>query len=346
MKGARIVWLAPWFRGLAHLYGSELVMHGGEVLVVSTFAHPDPGSPLVPEIVGTPFIKDPRGIGFMRQATSKIRAFGPDVAIVDETWDPRFLLMARLAPRRLIVIHDAQPHDREHQRNGWRQRNIERLRRTSREFIVFSHDVGSQLDPPAARRFVPLTSDVPDAQVSIVSEACRRTDFVLLGRMHPYKNPEIAIRAFREHARGGAYAGDRLVLWGRGASNYADSDELIEVRDEAYSQESVSERLPLFKGNVCVYTGASQSGVLLAAMQSGVATIVSDKGALPEYQAPGHRVIPPHDLRGLRDWFDQAADAGTASRWGAEARAWYEARFSQAVAGAALADVVAGTVRP
>src|SRR5437879_1155773 len=61
---------------------------------------------------------------------------------------------------------------------------------------------------------VPLTSDVPDADVP--PEPAQRRDFVLYGRMSPYKNVPVALRAWQAHVESDAYRGDRLLLIGDG----------------------------------------------------------------------------------------------------------------------------------
>ena len=96
--------------------------------------------------------------------------------------------------------------------------------------------------------------------------------------------------------------------WRQGGYRYS------EIRDGHFSG---------FKGNLCVYSEASQSAVQVLSAQLGVVPIVSNVGALPEYQASGLPILDPTDLKGLIDVFDQVADPATATTLGRIARESY-----------------------
>jgi hypothetical protein len=334
--------LAPWFRTLAHLHGAELVKSGHDVRVLTTDAHMQASYRLVEENVVPARL---RSVAGARGAATLWRVSGaprPDVAILDETWDPRFLAAARRADRVIVAVHDAVPHDNAQRKPGWQRRLMSRTRMTGAEFVCFGESVAAELallDRPVTQ--LPLTSELPDDAAPEPQPADARRDFVLLGRMHPYKNLDVVLAAWRRHVASSDYAGDRLVVWGTGAIPDID-DETVVVRREGFDLVGAARALGRFKASLSVYTAASQSGVQVLSMQCGVASIVSRRGALTATQPPElrDRAVEPDDVAGLARELGRLADPVTAARDGSLSHVWYDARHAQGEVGRRLTALV------
>lgn len=338
-----VVLLAPWFRTLAQLHGAELAKHGHDVRVVTTDAHMQASYQLVDEVTVSARLRSAAGV---RGAVDVWRSAGtPDVALLDETWDPRFLAAARRARRVIVAVHDAAPHDEAQRKAGWQQRLMARTRNRAAEFVCFGQSVAAELAPlgrPVTR--LPLTSELPDSDAPEPRPASERRDFVLLGRMHPYKNLDVVLAAWRRHVASSDYAGDRLVVWGTGAIPDI-TDESVVVRREGFDLVTAARELGGFKGSLSVYRAASQSGVQVLSMQCGVASLVTRRGALVETQPPElrARAVDPDDVEGIAAELGRLADPVTAARDGSLSRVWYDARHAQGVVGRRLSALVDGT---
>jgi glycosyltransferase involved in cell wall biosynthesis len=341
-RAMNVVLLAPWFRTLAQLHGAELVKHGHDVRVVTTDAHMQASYGLVDEVVVPARLRSPAVVLGARTAWRFAGSPRPDVAVVDETWDPRFLAAARRAERVVVAVHDAVPHDDAQRKAGWQQRLMARTRRGAAEFVCFGDSVAAELavlGRPVTQ--LPLTSELPDADAPQPRPAEERRDFVLLGRMHPYKNLEIVLAAWRRHVASGDYAGDRLVVWGTGAvPDIADGS--VVVRRAGFDLVGAARELAAFKGSISAYRAASQSGVQVLSMQCGVASIVTRRGALVATQPPElrTRAVDPDDVGGLAAELGRLADPVTAARDGSLSRVWYDARHAQGEVGRRFSALV------
>jgi glycosyltransferase involved in cell wall biosynthesis len=337
-----VVLLAPWFRTLAQLHGAELVKHGHDVRVVTTDAHMQASYQLVGEVVVPARLRSAAGV---RGAVSAWQGTGrPDVAVLDETWDPRFLSAARRARRVIVAVHDAAPHDEAQRKAGWQARLMARTRHRAAEFVCFGDSVAAELSllgRPVTQ--LPLTSELPDTAAPEPRAAADRRDFVLLGRMHPYKNLDVVLAAWRRHVASGDYAGDRLVIWGTGAIPDITDDSVV-IRPEGFDLVTAARELGRFKASLSAYRAASQSGVQVLSMQCGVAAIVTRRGALADTQPPELRAhaVEPDDVEGIAAELGRLADPVTAARDGSLSRVWYDAQHAQGVVGRRLSALVDG----
>jgi glycosyltransferase involved in cell wall biosynthesis len=203
--------------------------------------------------------------------------------------------------------------------------------------VAFSEHVAKRLPYPAS--VVPLTSDVPESDLP--EPPLERHDFVLYGRMSPYKNVPIALRAWEKHLLSGQHKGDRLILLGDGPLDVSEQvlPPRCEWRRERYSYSDVLPTLARAKASLVHYRHATQSGVQLLSMQLGVTPIVSNSGGLLEFQPPGEPGIGVDDVDGLAQVFAELADPETAQRRGDASRKHFERKFSAAAATERLVDV-------
>jgi glycosyltransferase involved in cell wall biosynthesis len=189
---------------------------------------------------------------------------------------------------------------------------------------------------------VPLTSDVPEADLP--SPPDERRDFVLYGRMSPYKNVPVALQAWEKHLASGRHRGDRLLLIGDGPIDVA-LPAHCEWRRGRYSYADVLPVLAQAKGSVVHYRLATQSGVQLLSMQLGVTPIVSDSGGLPEFQPPGEPGLGVDDVAGLAAAFDDLADPDVAAHRGKAARSHFAEHFGATRSAERLAAVLGSVTR-
>ena len=337
-----VVLLAPWFRTLAQLHGAELAKTGHDVRVLTTDAHMQASYRLVDEVVVPARLRSIAGVRGALELRRVLRETQPDVALLDETWDPRFLAAARHAGRVIVAVHDANPHDEAQRKAGWQQRLMVHTRNTASELVCFGDSVAAELallGRPVTQ--LPLTSELPDGMAPELRSAEARRDFVLLGRMHPYKNLDVVLAAWRRHVASSDYAGDRLVVWGTGDIPDIE-DSTVVVRREGFDLVGAAHELATYKGSISAYAAASQSGVQVLSMQCGVAAIVTRRGALVATQPPElrDRAVEPNDVAGIAAELGRLADPVTAARDGSLSQSWYDARHAQGVVGRRLTALV------
>jgi glycosyltransferase involved in cell wall biosynthesis len=274
--------------------------------------------------------------------------------MTEQTTDPMFAALAQRMHPKVLIVHDARPHDHTHQLGGWRGTVRAVGNRQGNHILTFSKRVAvdvanSEWKRSSARvHQVSLVSDFHDEDVPEFREAAERRDFVFMGRMAPYRNIDHVLRAWAEHVKGPLYRGDRLIIWGRGewtpvkhVEGARMTDESVEWRSEVYRYSDISQgRFSGFKGSLCVHLEASQSGVQLLSAQLGIAPIVSNVGALPEYQAPTLPVLDPTDLKGLVDVLDRLANPGHAAELGRVAQEFNMSNHSERVAAKQLSHLL------
>lgn len=326
----RVLWLSPWLRTLTRVQVDALRAAGHECLVVTTDQHYEKVAARADERVLDPAIKDPRTLPALARVTAEARRFRPDVVVSELMHDPRWLPLTRLAPL-VQVVHDDRPHDATEERPWHRRAVLDLQTRTAAAVVAPSAHVAAVLSARFGRRVdvVPLTSDVPDAALPAVPvPAAERRDFVLLGRMSPYKNVEVALRAWAAHTGSPDFRGDRLLLLGNGPLSALDLPAHVEWRREHFSYADVLPDLARAKGSLAHYRLATQSGVQVLSMQLGIPTIVSDSGGLPEFSPPSLPPLAVDDVAGLTAVFGRLADPDVAAEVGAAAREHYRAHFS------------------
>jgi glycosyltransferase involved in cell wall biosynthesis len=337
----RILWLSPWLRTLTRVQVDALRAAGHEALVVTTDQHYEKVTARPDERVLDPAIKDPRTLPALARVTAEARRFAPHVVLSEMVHDPRWLPMTRLAPL-VQVVHDDRPHGADEERPWYRDAVLDLQTRTAAAVVAPSAHVAAVLSARFGRRVdvVPLTSDVPEADLPPVpAPASERRDVVLLGRISPYKNVAVALRAWAAHTASPAYAGDRLLVLGDGPLEALDLPEHVEWRREPFAYADVLPTLARAKASLAHYRLATQSGVQVLSMQLGVPTIVSDSGGLPEFAPPDLPALGIDDVDGLTALFGKLAEPASAAAFGASAREHYLRHFSADRAAAAWVEV-------
>lgn len=342
----KVLWLSPWMRPLSRVQTNALRAAGHEVRLVTTDQHPESGPPVSDEWVVDARFKRPSTWPEFWRLRRRVRDFAPDIVVTELVRDPRWMLLARTAPR-VDVVHDDRPHDDHEQLPAWERRAFARWRARACLTITHSHHVGDRIAPtiaPVPVAVSPLASDLDPTLVPDVVPAGQRQDFVLTGRLNGYKNIPVVLEAWARHRDGPGYRGDQLVLigesdrdldlpagvrWERGSFHYADQVGTIARA----------------KASVAHYRVATQSGVQVLAMQLGVMPIVSDQGGLPELQPPGGPVVGVDDVAGLARALDALANPDHAADAGQTARRAFEERHDAAVVGSALSEALARVVR-
>jgi glycosyltransferase involved in cell wall biosynthesis len=304
-----------------------LIRHGADVLLVTSDRHPESDAARDYELV-----LEPR---FLKAATwpptvaawRRIRNYRPDVVIAEQVRDPRWIALAGRTPR-IQVIHDDRPHDPVEKLPDYEHAVLDRWGARSAATVTYCSYVAAAV---AKRRdvagtpirVVPLASDLDLNRVPPFVGPEGRHDFVMFGRLNPYKNVDVVLEAWRRHVGGGGWRGDNLVLIGDGQLDAGALPEHTRWNHGSYRYADVVTTLAAAKGSIAHYRRASQSGVQVLSMQLGVMPIVSTAGALPEYQPPGCSPVGVDDVAGLAAAFDILADPAVAVEHGTAAARHY-----------------------
>ena len=332
MNSPRVLWLSPRVRPLARVQVEALRQRGADVLLVTSDQHPESDAARDYELVlDTRFGSAstwPATLAALRQ----LRTYRPDVVIAELVRDPRWITFAGRAPR-IQLVHDERPHDGVKQRPAYKRAVFNRWGASAAATITYSNYAAVAA---ATRRDVigtgvhvlPLTSDLDPTLVPPLVDPAGRRDFVLLGRLQPYKNIDVVLEAWQRHVDGGGWRGDELVLIGAGPLILRFLPEYVRWRPGTYRYSDIAATVAAAKGSIAHYRRGSQSGAQVLSMQLGVMPIVSTVGGLPEYQPPGCPPIGIDDVAGLAAAFDELADPFTATLLGAAAARHYSARFT------------------
>jgi glycosyltransferase involved in cell wall biosynthesis len=334
MNPVRVLWLSPWMRPLARIQAEALRRRGADVLLVTSDQHPESDAARDYELVLDPRFRSAATWPSSFAAWRRIRDHRPQVTITELVRDPRWMALAGGAPR-VQLVHDDSPHDAGEQRPAYERAVFDRWGARSAATITYSAYVAEAISTrrDVARtpvHILPLTSDLDVDLAPPPVRAEGRCDFVMVGRLNPYKNIDVVLRAWQRHVTGDGWRGDDLVLIGDGpiALRSARLPQHARWRSGTFRYADVVEKVSAAKGSVAHYRRASQSGVQVLSMQLGVMPIASTVGGLPEYQPPGGPTVDVDDIAGLAAAFDKLADPATAARLGAEAARHYADRFS------------------
>ncbi len=330
VNSPRVLWFSPWTRPAVRVQSEALLRHGADVLLVTSDRHPESDAAREYELVLEPRFLTAATWPPTLAAWRRLRKYRPDVVIAEQVRDPRWIALAGRTPR-IQVVHDDRPHDPVEQRPGYEHSVLDRWGARSAATITYSDYVAKAV---ADRRdvagtpvhVVPLASDLDLDRLPPFSDAEMRRDFVMFGRLNPYKNAEVVLEAWTRHVAGSGWRGDNLVLIGDGALDAGALPEHTRWVRGSYRYTDVVATLAAAKGSIVHYRRASQSGVQSLSMQLGVMPIVSSAGALPEYQPPGCAPIGVDDVAGLAAAFDLLADPAVAARLGSAAKRHYAQR--------------------
>lgn len=340
----RILWIAPWGRALARVYLDAVRDAGHQVMLITTGRHyekPTEQRGYERLLTGIPRQPSswPRTVAVLRAA----RRFRPDVVVTEEIHDPRLLPLVGSTPTATIV-HDDQPHD-ESERGAWHHRFVMRRSAAAADLLLtFSNSVAegvrARWDRPIAT--LPLPSDAGEHLAPPFVAGPDRCDMVLIGRLGPYKNIPLTLRAWERHVASDAYRGDRLIIVGDGpADALGPLPRACEWRRGPYQFAEVMPLLARAKASLAYYSMATQSGVQVISMQCGTSVLVSDVGGLPEYLPPGEKpVAGSDDPLALAEAIGELADPAVAAHRGRAARAHYETVHHPRVAADALLAVL------
>jgi glycosyltransferase involved in cell wall biosynthesis len=332
MNSLRVLWLSPWVRAAARVQAEGLRRRGVDVLLVTSEAHPEKAdAPRDYELVLDPRLRAAASWPATLRALRPIREYRADLVIAEMVGDPRWIVLAGRVPR-LQLLHDDRPHGPEEYRRAHQRFVFDRWNARSAATVVFSDYVASAVatrrDVGGSVHAVPLCSDLDAALVPPLVGPEGRRDFVMIGRLHAYKNFDVVLEAWQRHVAGGGWRGDDLVIIGDGSAMDRSLPEHTRWRAGSYRYSDVVPILAAAKGSVVYHRRASQSGVQVLSMQLGVTPIVSVAGGLPEYQPAGFPPGDVDDVGGLAAAFDKLADPTTAARQGAAAARHYANNYS------------------
>jgi glycosyltransferase involved in cell wall biosynthesis len=319
-------------RPLARVQVEALRRRGIDVLLVTSDQHPESDAARDYELVLDPRFRSASTWPSCYSAWRRIRSYQADVVVTELVRDPRWIAFAGRIPR-VQLVHDDRVHDAAEERPAYERALFDRWGASASATVVFSDYVGAAVTQRrivAGQRLhtVPLSSDLDPALLVPPLPAAARRDFVLIGRLNPYKNLDVVFDAWQAHVDGTQWRGDDLVLIGDGPGITRALPKRTRWRSGAYRYSEVVATLSAAKASIVHYRRASQSGVQVLSMQLGVTPIVSSAGALPEFQPPGCEPLGIDDVNGLASAFDELADPQTAAQRGAAAADHYARRFT------------------
>jgi glycosyltransferase involved in cell wall biosynthesis len=332
VNSPRVLWLSPWMRPLARVQVEALRQRGADVLLVTSEQHPESDAARDYELVLDPRFRGASSWPATLAALRQLRAYRPDVVIAELVRDPRWIALAGRAPR-IQLVHDDRPHNGIEHQPAYERAVFDRWGASAAATVTYSNYAAVAV---ATRRDVvgtgvhvlPLTSDLDPTLVPPLVEPARRRDFLMLGRLQPYKNIDVVLDAWQRHVDGGGWRGDELVLIGDGPLILRSLPEYVRWRPGTYRYSDIVWTVAAAKGSIAHYRRGSQSGVQILSMQLGVMPIVSTVGGLPEYQPPGFPPIDIDDVAGIAAAFDELADPFTATLLGAAAARHYTELFT------------------
>ncbi|MEP7160898.1 MAG: glycosyltransferase family 4 protein [Dermatophilaceae bacterium] len=332
----RILWVAPWFRTLAVAWAKGLRERGHNVRIVTSDQHFDPPALHEGDVELTRAWRSAGGAAELRDLYARVRAFRPDVVVTEAPRDPRFLAAALVAGAPVVLMtHDAVPHDDAQATPLMRRICGAAVTRRAVAEVVFSRYVRDAITPRRHRVVVlSLTSEMPDSLTPPLVAAADRRDFLVVGRLSPYKNLPVVLAAYRRHQQSPQFRGDRLVVIGGGDPGCEIPGDVVWERGR-YRFADVAGRLAAAKASICLYSAGSQSGVQVMGAQVGVCSLVSDAGGLAEYLPDGERCLPAIDPSPLAAALDRLADPEIAARAGARHRRYFEEQLSAGATSAA-----------
>jgi glycosyltransferase involved in cell wall biosynthesis len=337
----RILFLSPWLRPLARIYAENLQTLGADVMLVTSDLHPesDQARPYETVLLGRPIPH--HGWRPFLHAYREAKQFRPDVVVTELLRDPRWRMLARLAPR-ITFRHDYVAHDQTQVPARWNRFFFNRWDAKAYAIVAFSNYVAECLCAQGTARsrlyVAPLTSDLDPSMVPEFVPAENRRNFILVGRQRPYKNHAVVFAAWDAHTRGPAWQGDELVVLGNGEISHPLPPH-TRWNSGAYNYRQVVDELARSKGSIVHYRSASQSGVQVLSMQLGVPTLVSTAGALPEYQPAGLSVTGIDDVERLSRAMDALADTREVDSQGKAALEHYRKHYDAAVAAGRLLEI-------
>ncbi|MDP9164480.1 MAG: glycosyltransferase family 4 protein [Actinomycetota bacterium] len=281
--------MAPWFGGLDARYAAigqrALGMHIDLVGTDAGLTRPV-DHPLTLRLSAR--LATPRALtGFLialRRLPGKA-----DLAVLDDTWDPRFILLWLLkSRRRALVVHDARPHDLSNDHKHRWQRWLKAWgRRHTTHVICFSRHVAKELD--GTGQFPKLSRvDV----ITLLPEFAARPDgatpaaryFLMPGRFSEYKNVPLVLEAWGLLP---ASIRDHYELRLAGAGSRMAGTTLpsgVSINDRRLDEGELAQLIAGATAVLVCYTQASQSGISSLASALGVPVITTPVGGLSEYQ--------------------------------------------------------------
>jgi glycosyltransferase involved in cell wall biosynthesis len=242
----------------------------------------------------------------------ELRRWQPQIVHVHENHDPRLLALTS-GYRTVFTVHDPVEHLGARAFTRTETWIFNRWFRRAERFVVHGQALAEELAPIVGRadrivviphgtwpRFEPLHR--PESP-----------SVLLFGRLEQYKGVEVLVEAMalvwerRPEVR--------LVVAGAGgAAHLVPDDRRISLIPRYVSEREVDTLLAETSLVVLPYTQASQSGVGVLAIASGVPVVVSDLGALPELAYDRSFVFEAGNPRALAETIVRHLDDGAEVR--------------------------------
>ncbi|MDP9223106.1 MAG: glycosyltransferase family 4 protein [Actinomycetota bacterium] len=215
----------------------------------------------------------------MLEIRRELRRWRPQIVHVHENHDPRLLVLTT-GYRTVLTVHDPRGHPGRPDLTRGKAWVRNRWFRRAERFVVHGQALCDELAPIVGRARIVV---IPHGMWAR-SEPLGRPQspcVLLFGRLEQYKGVEVLVDAMRLVWERRPEV--RLVVAGAGeAARLVPHDPRISLIPRYISEREVDTLLAEASLVALPYTQASQSGVGLLAIASGVPVVVSNLGALPE----------------------------------------------------------------
>ncbi|MBC3761746.1 glycosyltransferase [Quadrisphaera oryzae] len=208
--------------------------------------------------------------------------FNSDGVLGEEMDHPLFVALFGLAGRRLIQVHDHEPHDANHELGLFKRTLRAWQLRRAHGLIAFSQNVAKHLRARFPEKVVSaaqLLSEMPDSYVDAPREHATRKHFLFIGRLYPYKNVGLVQEVARTVLSG---TGEELHVLGSGPETVR-SDDVVKHLKARFEFAELAVDGGGYRAMLMPYTSATQSGVQLVAAQLGLPCILTRTPGLMEY---------------------------------------------------------------
>src|SRR5579884_2360671 len=237
-----------------------------------------------------------------------IRRWSPQV--VHENYDPRLVALTR-GYRTVFTVHDPVQHPGYTPLTRMEAWTFNRWFRRAERFVVHSEALAAELPPSVRRRAAVIPHGVSPRPKPLSPPG--EPSVLLFGRLVQYKGVEVLAEAMRHVWSERPDA--KLTVAGEGpAARLVPDDPRVTLRSGYVPEREVEHLLAAAALVVLPYTQASQSGVGVLAIASGVPVVVSDVGALPELTHDSSYVVRAGDARALAEAIVRHLDDDIATR--------------------------------
>jgi glycosyltransferase involved in cell wall biosynthesis len=238
----------------------------------------------------------PIGMIDAASARRRLERWQPDVIHAQENHDPRLLMLSPKRPL-VVTVHDPTPHPGAPPHRMLSRVVRKQWLRKATRVIVHGEELAHEMSRLVAGDRIAVVEHGTVTRSEPLPVPIQRR-IVLFGRLETYKGLSVLGQAMRIVWE--AQPDVRLAVFGRGpAASELPEDGRVEVHAGYFPEANIGGILRDSTLVALPYIQASQSGVGVLAIGSGVPAVVSRVGSLPALASRPSLVVPPNDPMAL-----------------------------------------------